>query len=148
MAGASTFKTRYNLAMIGILIVAHGSLGECLIDCATHVMGKSPPHLRYLAVAANDCPAMLLPRARDLVKGLDQGAGVLVLTDIFGATPANVACCLLVADRVAGVAGVNLPMLIRALNYRECPLAVVAEKARSGGQDGVIVMPFPTADRP
>jgi len=79
--------------------------------------------------------------ARDLIRFLDQGRGVLVMTDIYGATPSNIASRLLVAGRVEGLAGVNLPMLIRALTYREeADLADLLEKSRSGAVEGVVRM--------
>lgn len=127
--------------MIGLLIVSHGTLGESLIHCASHVMGMRPLYLRQLGVTVHDDPDAILPQARDLIRFLDQGAGVLVLTDIFGATPSNIACKLLDAGRVEGVAGVNMPMLIRALTYREKPMAELIDKTLSGGQDGVLHMP-------
>lgn len=128
--------------MIGILIVSHGTLGESLIHCASHVMGKRPLYLRQLGVTVHDDPEAILPQARDLLRFLDTGKGVLVLTDIFGATPSNIACKLLEAGRVEGVAGVNLPMLIRALSYREkLSLPELIQKSLSGGTEGVMPMP-------
>jgi len=127
--------------MIGILIVAHGTLGESLIHCASHVMGKRPLYLRQLGVTVHDDPEEILPQGRDLIRFLDQGSGVLVMTDIFGATPSNIACKLLDSGRVEGVSGVNLPMLIRALTYREQPLPTLISKAIAGGQEGIISMP-------
>ena len=124
--------------MVGILIVAHGAFGEALIHCASHVLGKRPVLVRQLGVTFHDDPEAILPQARELVKHLDQGSGVLVFTDILGATPSNIATRLLAPGRVEGIAGVNLPMLIRALTYREEPLATVVEKAMSGGQEGVV----------
>ncbi|MEQ1517450.1 MAG: PTS fructose transporter subunit IIA [Usitatibacteraceae bacterium] len=126
--------------MIGILIVAHGTLGESLIHCASHVMGKRPLYLRQLGVTVHDDPEALLPQGRDLIRFLDQGQGVLVMTDIFGATPSNIASNLLVPDRVQGVSGVNMPMLIKALTYRDRPMDVLIEKALAGAQEGVIRM--------
>ena len=126
--------------MIGILIVAHGTLGESLIHCASHVMGKRPQYLRQLGVTIHDDPDAILPQGRDLIRFLDQGQGVLVMTDIFGATPSNIACNLLVPGKVQGVSGVNLPMLIKSLTYREHPMDVLIEKAMAGAQEGVIRM--------
>ena len=126
--------------MIGILIVAHGTLGESLIHCASHVMGKRPQYLRQLGITIHDDPDAILPQGRDLIRFLDQGQGVLVMTDIFGATPSNIACNLLVPGRVQGVSGVNLPMLIKSLTYREQPMDVLIEKAMAGAQEGVIRM--------
>ncbi|MEN6586467.1 MAG: PTS fructose transporter subunit IIA [Sulfuricella sp.] len=124
--------------MIGILIVAHGALGESLIHCASHVMGSRPLNLQQLGVTIHDDPVAILPQAQELVHQLDQGDGVLILTDIYGATPTNITCRLLEPGRVEGIAGVNLPMLVRALTYRDEPLATVVEKALSGGHDGII----------
>ena len=126
--------------MIGILIVAHGAFGEALIHSASHVLGKRPLRVRQVGVTVHDDPEAILPQAQDLVRQLDEGKGVLVLTDIYGATPGNIALRLLVPGRIEGISGVNLPMLIRALTYREQGLAVVVEKALSGGTEGVIHM--------
>jgi len=124
--------------MIGILIIAHGSLGESLLHCANHVFGGHPPHVATMGVALHDEPATILPQVKALVAELDQGDGVLILSDMYGATPCNVCCRLLEAGRVDVVAGVNLPMLVRVLNYRNEPLSVLVEKAISGGREGVI----------
>jgi PTS system ascorbate-specific IIA component len=127
--------------MVGLLIVAHGTLGESLIHCASHVLGSRPMHLMQIGVTVHDDPQQLLPQAIKLVKQLDHGDGVVVLTDLYGATPANLAAKLLVPGQVEGVAGVNLPMLVRALTYRNEPLKVVVSKAISGGVEGVMQMP-------
>jgi mannose PTS system EIIA component len=124
--------------MVGILIVAHGAFGEALIHCASHVLGKRPLRVRQVGITVHDDPDAMLAVAQDLVRHLDQGKGVLVLTDMLGATPSNIASRLLEPGRVEGVAGVNLPMLIRALTYREEALAAVVEKAISGGEQGVV----------
>ena len=127
--------------MVGILIIAHGTLGESLIHCASHVLNKRPARLRQLGVTAQDDPLLLLPQARALIKELDDGSGVLILSDMYGGSPSNIAAKLLVPGRVEGVAGVNLPMLIRALTYRERPLPVLLTKAVSGGCEGVLRIP-------
>ncbi len=127
--------------MVGILIVAHATLGESLIQCATHVLGSCPPQLRQLGVSVGEDPQQLLLSALRLLREVDSGDGVLVLTDVYGATPSNIACRMLVPGRVEGVAGVNLPMLVRAITYRREPLEVVMTKALSGGVEGVLNMP-------
>ncbi len=127
--------------MIGILIVSHGAFGESLIHSVSHVLGKRPTYLRQLGVTVHDDPDALLPVAEDLIRFLDRGQGVLVMSDIYGATPANIACRLLKPGRVEGIAGVNLPMLIRALTYREEPLAAVRDKALAGATEGIMRMP-------
>jgi PTS system ascorbate-specific IIA component len=129
--------------MIGILIVSHGAFGESLIHSASHVLGKRPLYVRQVGITVHDDPDALIPVAEDLIRFIDRGEGVLILTDIYGATPSNVASRLLKPGRVEGIAGVNLPMLIRALTYREEPLETVMGKALSGGTEGVIRMTPP-----
>ena len=124
--------------MIGILILTHEDLGDHLIRCASHVVGMKPPQLMYLSVFPQDDPDVVLSSASALIKQLDSGDGVLVLSDIFGATPCNIASRLVQPGKVECVAGVNLPMLVRALTYRNEPLPVVIEKGLSGGQGGVV----------
>jgi mannose PTS system EIIA component len=126
--------------MIGILIVSHGAFGESLIHSASHVLGRRPLYLRQLGVTVHDDPDALIPLAEDLIRFLDQGEGVLVLTDIYGATPSNIAARLLRPGRVEGLAGVNLPMLIRALTYRNETLLAVRDKALEGATEGVTRM--------
>lgn len=126
--------------MIGILLISHGSYGEALVQNACHVLNKRPDRLNQLGVAAQDDPLDLLPLARDLLRLVDGGDGVLVLTDIFGATPANLALKLLEPGRVEGLAGVNLPMLLRALTYRDKGMDTLLARARDGGRDGIINM--------
>ena len=124
--------------MIGVLIVAHDSLGESLVEAVTHVLGGRPAQLDALAVKADDDPLALLPKARALVDKLDTGDGVVVFSDIFGATPCNLAVKLLRPGRVEGVAGVNLPMLVRAFTYRSRGMDMLIKKAVSGGCEGVL----------
>ena len=126
--------------MIGIFLITHGSLGESLVQCACHVLNKRPQQIVQLGVSGQDDPLDALPLARDMLKLVDSGKGVLLLTDIFGATPCNVALKLLQPGRIEGVAGVNLPMLLRALTYREKDLETLVTKAVAGGRDGVMLM--------
>ncbi len=124
--------------MIGILIIAHGSLGESLIHCVSHVLGKQPPQVAHFAVGTNDDPSDLLPQAQQMVNALNTGSGVLILSDMYGASPCNLVAKLLAPGSIEGVAGVNLPMLVRVLNYRDKPIKTCLEKAISGGRDGVV----------
>lgn len=126
--------------MIGILLITHGTFGESLIQNVCHVLNKRPPLICQLGVSAQDDPLDVLPMAELLLKEVDGGEGVLILTDILGATPANLALKLLVPGRIEGVAGVSLPMLLRALTYRKNGMETLLQKAISGGHDGVINM--------
>lgn len=126
--------------MIGILLITHSTFGESLIQNVCHVLNRRPPLIAQLGVAAQDDPLDILPLAKLLLGEVDGGNGVLVMTDIFGATPANLALKLLEPGRIEGVAGVSLPMLLRALTYREKSMDVMMQKAISGARDGVINM--------
>ncbi len=127
--------------MIGILIISHGTLGESLIHCASHMLNKRPPRLRQIGVTAQDDPVQLVPQARKMIKELDEGDGVLVLTDMYGGSPSNIAAKLVLPGKIESVAGVNLPMLIRALTYRDKSLQMMITKAISGGCEGVLRVP-------
>lgn len=126
--------------MIGLFLITHGGLGEALVQCACHVMGRRPPQLMHLGVAAQDDPDAALPLARELLAVADKGDGALILTDIYGATPANVAMKLLSPGCIEGVAGVNLPMLLRAISYREKGMDTLLAKTLDGGRNGVLNM--------
>jgi mannose PTS system EIIA component len=124
--------------MIGILIIAHDTLPDSLVKAVTHVLGTRPPQFETLSVAASDDPFHLLPAAKETVAKLDTGDGVLVFSDIYGATPCNLASKLLQPGHVEVVAGVNLPMLVRAFTYRAKGMDMMIRKAISGGCDGVV----------
>ena len=124
--------------MIGILIISHGDLGNSLINCSNHIMGKRPEHLVHLGVTIQDDSDAIILNALELLKQLDCGDGVLILSDICGATPCNIATELVNPGRVECLSGVNLSMLIRALTYRDKSLESLVEKALSGGKEGVM----------
>jgi mannose PTS system EIIA component len=125
--------------MIGILIITHGTLGESLIQCACHVLNRRPALIAQLGVSAQDDPYDLLPLARRMLDSVDEGQGVIVLTDIYGATPSNIATKLIQAGRAELIAGANLPMLLRILTYRDKnDIHTVISKAIAGGCDGVL----------
>ena len=124
--------------MVGILLVTHNGLGDSLLDCVRHVTGRVPDHLRSLSVMADEDTQRKEEEARTLLKQLDQGDGVLILTDIFGATPSNIARRLCQPGRIEGVAGVNLPMLLRVACGPEMPLAALTQRALNGGRDCIV----------
>ena len=126
--------------MIGILLITHGTFGEALIQNVCHVLNKRPSLIAQLGVAAQDDPLDVLPLAKLLLNEVDGGKGVLILTDIYGASPANLALKLLQPGHVEGVAGASLPMLLRAITYRNKGMETMIAKAISGGRDGVLNM--------
>ena len=126
--------------MIGVLIVTHGEIGTALLHSASQILGSPPPQVATLSVWRQDDPDDLVLRAQELLQGIDDGEGALVLTDIFGATPGNVVSRLLQDGRIEGVSGVSLPMLLRILSKRNGPLSAVVQRALSGGAEGVVHM--------
>ena len=130
--------------MIGLLLVTHGEIGTSLVTSAAQILGAPPAQVATLSVWRQDDPDDLVLRARELLEGIDAGDGVLVLTDIFGATPGNVASRLLHDGHVEGVSGVSLPMLLRVLTSRsaspQIALGGAVQRALSGGAEGVVHM--------
>ncbi len=138
--------------MPGILVIAHRPLASALLEAAGHVYSRdpccTPSQMEALDVEPDADPARLAERARELVRALDAGQGVLVLTDVFGSTPGNLAASLACPGRVAVVAGASLPMLLRAVCYHQAGLVELAEKAVAGGTQGVVqVVPTPVQNQ-
>ena len=121
----------------GLLIITHGNIGKMLVQSALDIVGVCPLPMLELSVPSGCDPESVLHEAERATDRLDKGGGVLVLTDMYGATPSNIACRLRDLRRVRVVAGLNLPMLIRVMNYPELGLDELAGKAISGGRDGV-----------
>jgi PTS system mannose-specific IIA component len=126
--------------MIGLFLITHTSYGESLIQCACHVLNRRPPQILQLGISGQDDPLDALPLARQMLQLVDTGEGVLIMSDIYGATPSNLAMKLLEPGRIEGLAGVNLPMLLRALTYRDKDMATLVSRATAGGRDGVLNM--------
>jgi len=124
--------------MISILLITHGELGKSLIECATHVLGDKPLFLESLSIE-NDCThESMFRQISERINLLDQGDGVLILTDIFGATPCNIITKIIKPGKVSAIAGVNLSMLIRTISYRNESFDSLISKAIQGAQDGII----------
>jgi PTS system ascorbate-specific IIA component len=126
--------------MIGVLIVTHGDIGTSLLTSASQILGGEQKQVATLSVWRADEVDDLVLRARELMESLDSGDGVLVLTDIFGATPGNVVSRLLEDGRIEGVSGASLPMLLRVLTGRNGSLSAAVQRALSGGAEGVVHM--------
>ncbi|MDH5369163.1 MAG: PTS fructose transporter subunit IIA [Gammaproteobacteria bacterium] len=124
--------------MVGLLIITHNNVGGALFDAATSVLGSCPLPFEILPISQNCDPEERLRKAQSYITKLHQpGDGVLVITDMYGSTPSNIATKL-AADNVAIITGINLPMLVRIMNYPQLSLEMLANKAVSAGQTGVI----------
>ena len=136
-----TCMTEQNTNPVGILLLTHGRLGEALIECARHVLGgKVPEQIAVLSAGQDEPVDEVEGRARQLLATLDLGGGVLVLTDLLGATPARVAARLIEPGKVAALSGVSLPMVLRAINYRNRLLSALVKKALLAGTECTLAM--------
>lgn len=123
--------------MAGILIIAHAPLATALRECIAHIYGGCPARIGALDVLPDSDPAQVVAQANAEIERLREENGALVLTDMFGATPSNIAARLATVPDVRVLAGVNLPMLVRAVCYRATPLDILVEKALAGASKGV-----------
>ena len=119
-----------------ILIIAHAPLASALKACALHVFPDCGPHITALDVPPNLPPAESVAQARQMMQM--QGGEMLLLTDVFGATPSNIAKQLIDGISSRLLTGVNLPMLLRAVTYRHESLDVLVQRALAGGSQGVM----------
>ncbi len=124
--------------MIGILVVSHEPLGTALIHCTRHIFGRMPAQLAALDVIPDEDPEAALSAARELIVRINDGSGVLVLTDIFGAKPSRIAMRLAEPHRIAVIAGVNLPLLVKALNNRRGPLDEIAQLVIGSAKNAIL----------
>ena len=130
---------------VGLLLVTHGKLGRYLLDTMTDTLDTLALPAEVLEVRRVQDPKVLLRQGGRMIERLDQGQGVLILTDAFGSTPSNIASHLHLEGRTLVVAGINLPMLLRIFNYPALDLKNLAAAAVEGGQRGVVICDKPTA---
>ena len=124
---------------VGVLLITHPGVGSSLLHIATRIVGSSTLPIKCLEVPPDATVEPVCERARSMLKVLNRGAGVLVLTDIFGATPHNIANEVACGgDRTTVLSGLNLPMLVRVFNYPDDDLDTLASKAAEGGTRGIM----------
>lgn len=124
--------------MIGLLVLAQKDIAHGLLEAVDHVLGQRPPAVAAFPVAYDIAPDDLSKSLSYAIADVNDGDGVLILADIYGATHINVACQLLQRNQIELVTGVNLPMLIRVLNYRDRSLTELIGTALSGGVEGIV----------
>jgi len=124
---------------VGLLLITHKNIATSLLDSAKQMLDSSPLATRALEVPLDYPVDDILTSAKKHIQHLDTGNGVLILTDIYGATPANIGKKLCEESDCTLVAGINLPMLIRILNYPQLSKENMALKAISGGHDGILL---------
>lgn len=125
---------------VGLLIISHNGIGAAMLGTATLMLKDCPLKTKLLTASIDSEPEELAANAAEQFKVVDEGDGVLILTDLYGSTPYNIAQRLAKEGNVQIVTGLNLSMLIRVLNYPLLGLDELAEKAISGGKDGIVIV--------
>ncbi|MBF0219535.1 MAG: PTS fructose transporter subunit IIA [Gammaproteobacteria bacterium] len=124
---------------VGLIIITHHHVGENMLQMAIETFGNAPLRTGVFSIAASDSRDEVKLRLEHYIKRIDEGDGILVLTDIYGSTPSNLACCLLEQQRIKVISGINLPMLIKVFNYADAPLDELTRYAIQGAHDGIIL---------
>ena len=125
--------------MIGLILVTHGRLAEQFVDAMEHVVGKQAG-ISTVCIGPHDDMEQRRAEIADKIEAVDHGAGVIILTDLFGGTPSNLAISLLEAGRVEVIAGINLPMLIRLAGARKSmDVTEAVDAAQTAGRNYITV---------
>ncbi|MFC0686064.1 PTS sugar transporter subunit IIA [Novosphingobium clariflavum] len=125
--------------MIGMILVTHGNLAEEFVHAMEHVVGDQSA-VATVCIGPNDDMERRRSEIADAITAVDSGSGVIILTDLFGGTPSNLAISLMEAGRVEVIAGINLPMLIRLAKARECmSVREAAAAARDAGRNYITI---------
>ncbi len=120
--------------MIGIVVVSHGKLSKELVAATEHVVGEQM-RFKSISIEAEDDIEARREQIRDTAKACDVGMGVIILTDMFGGTPSNLAMSIMGSGNIEVISGVNLPMLIKLAEVRdELPLSEAAQTAADAGR--------------
>jgi len=122
---------------VNVLLVTHSDIGHALMRIVATTFGQVPSNWRHLAIAYQQEPSQLTEQLNQMLMGLPGTDGTLVITDIYGATPCNIALTLKQHEPICLISGVNLPMLFKIFNYAELPLSELADKAIQGGREGI-----------
>ena len=122
---------------VALIVIAHDKIGTSIRDTALSLVANSPAQIQSLELYKEDEPGDFLEKAQQIIDNADQGDGVLIMTDMFGATPSNVTCKLQ-RENLVIISGLNLPMLIRAINYHSLNISELALKILEGGRAGII----------
>jgi mannose PTS system EIIA component len=121
-----------------ILIVSHGEMGNALIDVAEKMIGHFPVQIDQVGIDFDTPIDQASQQVSTKLEKLNRGEGVLVLTDIFGATPSNVACQFQQSNKIAIVSGINLPMLLKVVSEPRLSLEEMRNRAIESGKTGII----------
>ncbi len=131
---------------VALLLITHDNIGSSLLESATNMLGICPLATETLSIKRNSNPETFFARAQRLCDEIEEGNGTLILTDMFGSTPSNIAKRLLQQDTSRlMVTGLNLAMLVRVMNYPQLELHELAEKALSGAKESIFILDYQAA---
>jgi PTS system mannose-specific IIA component len=105
--------------MVGIVIVTHGQLGDALVETAEIIFGSAPESIISVSINLTENVEKLIKKINSAIKSVDSNKGILILTDMFGGTPSNLSYSYLEEGRIEVISGVNLPVLLKAINLRK-----------------------------
>lgn len=130
--------------MTNILLITHNHVGSALLATAKRTVGELNCQIKAISIPQDSNIDIIVTQIQNTLLSLADESGVLIMTDMYGSTPSNLANRLLTQQdiRVKVISGLNLPMLIRAINYSHLPLADLAERAFLGGRDGVCICTY------
>ena len=123
---------------VGLLLITHEGIASSLLETANKMLGSYSSEIKAIEVPLDAPIENIKAQAEKYINDMDRGEGILILTDLYGSTPSNIGCDLLETNNTRLVAGINLPMLVRVLNYSELNLDELTTKAETGGTDGII----------
>lgn len=135
MADKSKDKSK---PMVGVVIVTHGTFGGALLEAAETVLGKQDKCVA-IGVDVNRGVDETMEDIRKAIRSVESGKGVLALTDLFGGSPTTMSLSLMKSEKLEVITGVNLPMLVGALQHRAMDLDALADKVNISGQQGIKV---------
>lgn len=124
---------------VSFIILTHHDIGQQMVNVVEETLGAKCPSMTALSVYP-DQPIEQLIGQIDLQRvAYDEGDGVIIFTDLYGATPGNIACKLLEIPSIRVLTGVNMPMLLKAQSYADLPIDELVEKVIEGGREGIIL---------
>ncbi|HLX52554.1 MAG TPA: PTS sugar transporter subunit IIA [Aquella sp.] len=124
--------------MVTIIVIAHLEIANSLVSCAEHILAKRVVNLHVIPVRKTEDVEHVLNRAEEFISRQSDERQILLLTDLFGATPSNIASKLIRPGKIEMITGLNMPMLLRAISYTEYDLQTCVEKAIEGGKNGIL----------
>ena len=124
--------------MVNILVVAHCELANSFKSCVENIIAKDVNYLHTIAVTPTDNMEYIIASIQKIIAKIGEDSEILILSDIYGATPSNIAQKLLKPQQIEMIAGLNLPMLIRAISYAKDGLELCIQKTLDGGLSGII----------